>query len=158
MDKGAFGAFMGEAHEYLAAGILMRMGFLVSVHTSRGGAFDIIILGFRNYSQDRGGNTFLRAQVKTMNGPLTFVAGVRAGADRTYRSGVKAYKYTEKHHDLIIGVDKETLDLYFVPTRFISAWGKSISKSKLGPLKNNVDVLLNWNDDFLSRLGGELSR
>jgi hypothetical protein len=76
--------------------------------------------------------------------------------DRYYRSGVKEYKYSEKDHDLIIGVQVETLDLYLVPTRFISKWGKSRSVNKLQVLKNNWDILLNWNDEFLSELETKL--
>lgn len=81
---------------------------------------------------------------------------MRGGIDRYYRAGVKEYKYTEKDQDLIIGVHVDTLDLYLVPTRFISNWGKSRTIKKLQPLKNNWDILLNWNDEFLNELEGQL--
>ena len=58
-----------------------------------------------------------------------------------HRSGVKEYKYTTEHCDLIIGVDVKTLDLYLVPTKFTERWGKSKAVSTLEPLKNNWDIL-----------------
>ncbi len=57
--------------------------------------------------------------------------GIRAGTDRICFPEVKGYKYTPKHNDLIIGVDRATLDLYLVPTRYIDRWGNSVSKQKL---------------------------
>jgi len=151
-DLGAFAALMGEAHQYLVTGILMRLGFLVSVITVRAGTFDIIIPAFEDFAREKENNILLRAQVRTVRNSLSFMGGIRAGVDRIYIDGVKEYKYTTKHNDLIIGVDQRTLDLYFVPTKFIGRWGKSVSKNKLEPLKNNVAILLNWNDDFLRRL------
>ncbi len=79
-------------------------------------------------------------------------AGTRGGIDREYKSEAKAYKYTEEHNDLIIGFDKDSFDLYLVPTRFTSRWGKSISKNELGFLKNYWDLLINWNGQFLDTL------
>lgn len=155
-DAGSYAALLGEAHQYLVTGLLMRLGFLVSVITVRGGTFDLIIPAFEHFAVDNERNVLLRTQVRTMRDSLKFTAGTRSGADRIYIPGVKVYKYTLKHNDLIIGVDQETLDLYFVPTSFIEKWGKSVSKLKLLPLKNNIDVLLNWNDAFLSHLKARL--
>jgi hypothetical protein len=151
-DKGSFAALLGEAHQYLVTAILMRLGFLVSVITVRAGTFDIILPVFENFKKEKEWNILLRCQVKTIRNSLRFIGGTRAGVDRVYLPGVKEYKYTTKHNDLIIGVDPETLDLFFVPTRFIYKWGKSVSKNKLAPLKNNVSVLLNWNDKYLNKL------
>jgi hypothetical protein len=69
---------------------------------------------------------------------------------------VKEYKYTTKHSDLIIGIDKYTLDLYLIPTRFIEKWGSSRSVGLMQPLRNNWDVLLNWNNEFLGKLEASL--
>ena len=151
VNKGKFASRLGEAHEYLAASLLIRIGFVVSVHASRGGTYDLIIEGFENFKRNPRKHRLLRAQIKTMNG-LKFIGGTRAGVDRVYKPGVKAYKYTPEHSDLIIGVDRHTLDLYFVPTRFIKRWGVSVAKKKIEPLKNNLDVLLNWNARFLKSL------
>lgn len=155
-NRGAFAALLGEAHQYLVTGLLMRLGFLVSVITVRGGTFDLIIPAYENFTQDREKVALVRAQVRTIRQSLRFTGGVRAGVDRIYLPEVKGYKYTPRHNDLIIGVDQLTLDLYLVPTRYIERWGKSVSKSKLQPVKNNWQILLNWNDDFLSQLGSKL--
>ena len=85
-------------------------------------------------------------------GSIAFSAGSRGGVDRVYKSGKKTYKYTTKHNDLIIGFNQDTFDLYLLPTRYIKKWGTSKAISKLEPLKNNWDILLNWNDVFLSKL------
>lgn len=153
-EKGSFAALLGEAHQYLVAGILMRLGFLVSVITVRGGTYDLIIPVYENFTRDKDRLVLLRAQVRTLRQSLRFVGGLRAGSGMV--SFYRGYKYTPKHNDLIIGVDQSTLDLYLVPTRYIDRWGNSVSKSKLQPLKNNWQILLNWNDDFLSQLGNEL--
>ncbi len=76
--------------------------------------------------------------------------------DREYKSGVKEYKFTTEHNDLLIGVDPETLDLYLIPTLLTEEWGKGRAVSKLKPLKNNWDILLNWNDEFLRKLQKQL--
>jgi len=155
-NKGAFAALLGEAHQYLVTGLLMRLGFFVSVITVRGGSFDLIVPVYENLAQDKEKIVLIRAQVRTMKQSLRFIGGVRAGVDRIYLPQIKGYKYTPKHNDLIIGVDQSTLDLYLVPTRYIERWGNSVSKSKLQPLKNNWQILLNWNDDFLSQLESRL--
>ena len=92
----------------------------------------------------------LRAQVKTSDGGITFVGGSRGGVNREYKSGVKTYKYTVAHSDLILGIDKSTLDIYVVPTRFIEKWGGSRATSKMQPLKDNWDILINWNKEYLT--------
>lgn len=158
MNSGAFNALLGEAHQYLVTGILMRLGFLVSVITVRAGVYDIILPAFEDFPKEKEKKILLRVQVRTVRDSLKLTAGTRGGVDRYYRSGVKEYKYTPKDCDLIIGIDRQTLDLYFVPTRFIGRWGKSVSKRKLEPLKNNVEILLNWNKSFLRRLEDNLHR
>jgi len=100
----------------------------------------------------------LRAQVRTISKgcSIKLIGGVRGGENRYYRSGVKECKYTTEHSDLIIGVDVKTLDLYLVPTKFTERWGKSKTISTLELLKNNWDILLNWNDEYLGKLGSQL--
>ena len=83
--RGAFAALLGEAHEYLVAGLLMRMGFLVSVITVRGGSFDIILPAFKDFSNEVKPRELLRVQVKTIRNSLSFVGGQRGGVDRIYR-------------------------------------------------------------------------
>ena len=155
MDPAKHAATLGEAHELIVAGILIRLGFEVSMVFTKGGPYDLIVMA---YEEPGGRKIPLRVQVKTASkeGNISLIAGTRGGVDRIYIRGAKEYKYTEEHNDLIIGVDRKTLDLYLIPTRFISKWGKSRSIRKLGPLKNNWDILLNWNDRFLSELEKKL--
>jgi hypothetical protein len=145
-------ALLGDAHEMIVAGILTRLGFEVGLISAKGGPYDLWVMGYKEY---HGEIKPLRVQVKTISkrGGIRFVGGVRGGINRHYiRPSPKEYKYTEKDQDLIIGVKIDTLDLYLVPTRFISKWGKSRSVRKLDLLKNNWDILLNWNDSFLEKL------
>jgi len=152
MDKGKHAALLGEAHEFIATGILMRLGFGVSVVSVRGGPYDLIIPAYEDFNAHPEKTVLLRAQTKTMTNSLRFIGGTRAGVNRIYIAGVKTYKYTEKDNDLILGVDEASLDLYLVPTCHIAKWGSSKSKTKLQPYRNNWDILLNWNDTFLKRL------
>ena len=154
LDKGRYAASLGDAHQYLVIGILMRLGFQVAHVTDRGLPYDIVIRAFKK----KGGETVLiRCQVRTIRkGRISFIAGTRAGVDREYKSGVKEYKFTTEHNDLLIGVDPETLDLYLIPTLLTEEWGKGRAVSKLKPLKNNWDILLNWNDEFLRKLQKQL--
>jgi hypothetical protein len=159
LEKGSFEALLVEAHQYLVTGILMRLGFLVSVITVRGGTFDLVIPAYENHVIDRARRVLIRAQVRTIGkkGGLSLLGGRRAGRGMIVLEAYKrGYKYTPEHNDLIIGVDRETLDLYLAPTRYLAMWGRSISKGRLGPLKNKFDILLNWNDAYLADLAKEL--
>lgn len=149
---GAFAADLGIANEYIVTGLLIRLGFDVGVVQLTRTPFDLWIYSFVKPGSDR---VSLRAQIKTISkgGSVKFGAGTRSGADREYKSGVKEYKYTTEHNDLIIGIDRTTFDLYLIPTFFIEKWGKSKSVGTMSILKNNWEILLNWNAEFLSKLG-----
>jgi len=157
IDKGKFAARLGDAHQLIVAGILMRLGFYVSLSLIKGESFDLVVFA---YEGPGGKQIPLRCQVKTSepNRSVRFVAGIRGGIDREYKHpSPKEYKYTTQHNDIIIAVDRDTLDLYLIPTRFVEKWKeKSKALSKLEPLKNNWEILLNWNDEFLSQLEKEL--
>jgi hypothetical protein len=156
LDPAKHAALLGDAHEMIVAGLLTRLGFEVGLISAKGGPYDLWVI---SYERPRGEIRPLRVQVRTVSkgGSIKFIGGVRAGVNRYYRAGVKEYKYTEQDHDLMIGVDRDTLDLYLVPTRFLSKWGKSRTIRKLQPLKNNWDILLNWNDDFLNMVEKQLT-
>ena len=94
--------------------------------------------------------------MKTLDNSLHLIGGIRAGVDRTYKAGIKEYKYSLADADLIIGIDKNNLDLYLLPVLFIAKLGKSIGKGKLTGLKNNWNLLLNWNSTYLDALKNEL--
>jgi hypothetical protein len=155
LEKAKFAASLGDANEYIVTGLLIRLGFDTAVMVVKGQPYDLLASAFK---QPKGERALLRCQIKTVSksGGIRFIGGSRAGVNRHYIPGMKTYKYTTEHNDLVIGVDVRTLDLYLVPTRFIAKWGKSISISKIQPLKNNWDILLNWNDDFLTKLESRL--
>ena len=103
-------ALLGDAHEMVVAGILSRLGFEVGLLAAKGGAYDLWVIAFRGRSRKIQP---LRVQIKTVSGggSIGFTGGQRGGVDRIYIPGVKAYKYTEKDNDLIIGIKPDTLDL-----------------------------------------------
>jgi hypothetical protein len=156
IEEGKFAARLGDAHQLIVAGILMRLGFHVSLSLIKGEPFDLVVFA---YERPGGKQIPLRCQVKTSepNKSVRFIAGIRGGIDREYKHpSPKEYKYTTQHNDLIIAVDRNTLNLYLIPTRFVEKWGKSKALSKLEPLRNNWEILLNWNDEFLSQLEKKL--
>lgn len=162
IDKSKFNSNLGTAHELIATGFLMRLGFDVSVSSVKGGSYDLLITSYtRGYgSQER----IIRAQVKTCGTGLKFIGGIRAGVDRAYTQKdttkelvIKKYKYTVKDNDLIIGIQRRTCDMYLVPTIFLKHFGESKSIKKLAPLKNRWELLLNWNEKFLKKIFGEIT-
>jgi hypothetical protein len=157
LDRAKHAALLGDAHELIVAGLLSRLGFEVGLLSAKGGAYDLWVIA---YEKPQGEIRPIRVQVRTISkgGSIKFIGGVRGGKDRYYKSGVKEYKYTTKDNDLIIGVHSKTLDLYLVPTKSTLAWGKSKSIVGLDALKNNWDVLLNWNDEFLNKLEASLPK
>jgi hypothetical protein len=154
-EKGAFAADLGASNEFIVTGILIRLGFDVGVMQVSRSPYDLWLFA---YSRPRGIQIPLRVQIKTVSGSgsIKLGGGTRGGVDRTYKSGVKEYKYTTEHNDLIIGIDKSSLDLYLIPTQFIEDWGKSKAISHLQLLKNNWDLLLNWNKAYLAKLKSKL--
>lgn len=156
VEKGKFSSNLGTAHEFYATGILMRLGFDVSVSSVKGGSYDVLITVFENgYNSE---SRIIKAQVKTTAGnSLKFIGGIRGGADRAYTSTTKqlvdkSYKYSPELNDLVIGINKATGNMYLVPTVFLKHFGKSISTNRISVLKNNWEILLNWNSKFLRGL------
>lgn len=148
------GAPLGDAHELFVRAIMMRLGFEVGKVDLSSGPYDLILAA---HTKPGGEKLFLRVQIKTISGTsLTLGGGSRGGVDREYKSGVKTYKYSEEHNELIFGVDKENFDIYVFPTRFASKYGTSISKNKLGICKNNWDILMNWNEEYLKKIEKQL--
>lgn len=160
MERGSFAALLGEAHQYLVSGALMRLGFLVSLFPVRGGTYDIIVVAYEDFQKAPHKRALVRTQVKTLsnNGSLSLVGGRRAGRGMEHRGTdyLKGYKYTTEHNDLIVGVDRNTLDFYFVPTQMTAKWGPAVSRRRLAPLRNRIEVLLNWNSVYLEALGRQI--
>ena len=155
LDPAKHAALLGDAHEMIVAGILARLGFEVGLIAAKGGPYDLWVIGFQSPRKEIQP---LRVQIRTVSkgGSVKFIGGVRGGVNRHYIPGVKEYKYTEEDNDLIIGIHVDTLDLYLIPTKFISKWGKSRTINKLKLLKNNWDLLLNWNEEFLNQVENQL--
>jgi len=150
MNESRFAATLGDAHEHIVLGLLVRAGFEVGKVDVSSTPYDLIVGGYTNEKMTE--KKFLRVQVKTIRNSLTLKGGARAGTDRTYKSDVKTYKYTTEHNDIMIGIDKENLDLYIVPTVITEKFNSSVSKIKLKYFKNNWDIFLNWNKDYLKKL------
>ncbi len=154
LEKGRFNALLGEAHQHIIAGLLMRAGFFVAAAPVRTEPYDLIVIAYRDHKNRPEEKVLLRAQCRTISKgkSLRLVGGVRAGIDREYRHpSPKEYKYTEKHNDLIIAIDEDDFALYIVPTRLTREWGKSVSIARLKPFRNRFDLLLNWRDEYLER-------
>lgn len=157
LDPGRYSALLGEANQHIIAGLLMRAGFAVASAPIRTGPYDLIITAYPNRREEPNKTILLRAQCRTVEKSMRLVGGLRGGIDRRYiRPSPKEYRYTEEHNDLLIGIHKQGLHLYIVPTRFTLLWGKSVSVGKLEPLRDRYDLLLNWRDDFLETVKAEL--
>ena len=155
LDKGKMAANLGDAHEHIVAGILIRLGFDVGIVDVSGTKYDMLVIAFEKPPPD-GKKVILRAQVRTASRSVSFIGGGRGGIDREYKSGVKTRKFTTKDSDLILAIDRSCFDVYVIPTEFIARWGNSKAISKMQPLKNNWDILLNWNHNFLKSLESKL--
>lgn len=153
------GNILGDAHEHFVVAILMRLGFEVSITELSAEPYDCIVFAFDKPPSEGGEKFALTTQVKTCTNSISLTGGTRAGVDRIYdaeETEDKSYKYTPDIVDLLIGVDKENIDLYLLPAFFTTDWGKSKSLNKIEPLKNNWDVLINWNTEFLEDLKYDL--
>ena len=165
LEPSKFDALMGDANEMIVAGIITRWGFEVGVLMAKGGAYDLWVMGYERPPKPGEKPVLrpLRVQVKTVakGGTIKLGGGTRGGRDRAYKSTEKvlvnkSYKYTTEHNDLIIGVDTASLDLYLVPTCLTTKWGMSKNVRGLSVLKNNYEILLNWNNQFLNELSKQL--
>lgn len=156
VEQGKFTSYLRQAHQLLVAAILVRLGFAVSISRVKGGPYDLLITVYEKgpHSKPR----IIRGAVKTASktGDVRFIGGQRARVNRIYVPGVKKYKYSQEHNDMVIGVDRLTLDLYLIPTRFLEKFGNTRRLTRLQPLRNNWDILLNWNEEFLVDLEQQL--
>ncbi len=154
LERGKFSALLGEAHQHIIAGLLMRAGFFVAAAPVRTEPYDLIVIAYRDHKNRPDEKVLLRTQCRTVSKgkSLHLVGGVRAGIDRDYRHpSPKEYKYTEEHNDLIVAIDEDDFSLYIVPTRLTKGWGKSVSIHKLELFRNRFDLLLNWRDEYLEQ-------
>jgi hypothetical protein len=140
-ETGRRGAVEGFANEHIAVGILMKRYQNVSLVDLPLSHYDIIIA----IKQDDGREDIIRAQVKTARDSISFVGGVRGGADRTYKSDVKKYRQDTTKADVVIGVreiEQGKYNLYFVPTCLIEALNQDrIAINRIEMLRENYDIL-----------------
>ncbi|MFW6008941.1 MAG: hypothetical protein ACOCP8_06725 [archaeon] len=155
------GNILGDAHEHFVVAVMMRLGFEVAITELSAGPYDCLIVVYNDFYNQKHDSSkdLLRVQIKTARKSLPLTGGGRAGIDRIYNTDEtedKTYKYTSDIVDLIIGVDKYTLDIYIVPAIYAEEWGSSKSLNLLQPLKNKWNILLNWNSDYINKLKYEL--
>jgi len=140
-ETGRRGAVEGFANEHIAVGILMKRYQNVSLVDLPLSHYDIIIA----IKQDDGREDIIRAQVKTARDSISFVGGVRGGADRTYKSDVKKYRQDTTKADVVIGVheiEQGKYVLYFVPTCLIEVLDQDkISIHRIELLRENYEML-----------------
>ena len=103
---------LGDAHELIARGVLMRLGFKVGPMDLSSGASDLFLEVYPDHARNPLERRIIGAQVKTASGSLPLGVSGRGGIDRTYKSSEKQYKYTCDHTELIIGVEPDEIDLY----------------------------------------------
>ena len=124
-NKGLFASMLGEAHQHIIAGILLRLGFAIATAPIRTEEYDLIVTAYPDQKGQPEKEILLRAQCRTVQRgkSLRLVGGIRGGVDRKYlRPSPKEYKYTEEHNDLILAIEMETLDIFVVPTRLTKHW------------------------------------
>jgi hypothetical protein len=63
-DPSAFAARLGDAHEFIVTGILMRLGFAVGTMQVKGVPYDLWLLA---YNKPKGKQVSLRVQIKTIS-------------------------------------------------------------------------------------------
>lgn len=157
MNTGKFATMLGNAHEFIVIGVLLRLGLEVGKVDASSSAYDLFVYAFKDFDYEKDNpdtkthadRIFLRTQIKTVNGSLHVGGGARGGIDRDYKSNVKTYRYTTEHNDLVIGVDRDNLDFYILPTYLAyEHFRKTVSPNRLGFFKNNYDILFNWERDW----------
>ena len=89
MTDGLFSATLGDAHEHIVLGILIRLGLEVGKVDVSSTPYDLIIRPYENPKTKS--SSFIRAQIKTVKTSLSFSGGSRGGIDREYKSNVKTY-------------------------------------------------------------------
>jgi len=146
VKKGMQASVDGFAHEHIVVGMLMKRYQNVSLVDLPLSSYDIIIARKNESAKE----DIIKAQVKTATKGISFIGGVRGGADRTYKSDVKRYTQSTATSDCVIGLhpkDSDSFDLYFVPTCLIEELHQgSISLKKIAKFKNNYEVLEHCKD------------
>ena len=63
-DEGFFKSMLGEAHQHIIAGILLRLGFAIAAAPVRTGAYDLIVTAYFDRDRQPEKEILLRAQCR----------------------------------------------------------------------------------------------
>lgn len=137
IDSGIFRTMNGNADEMIAIGRVIKAGFPCSKVDVTNAKYDAIV--------DLGGcKKLLRIQIKgTGGGSIYFTGGYRSGQQINRNVPSRAYKYSDKDCDLIIGINTNTSECYIIPIQDIKDWGNSKSLNQLSEYKENWQILIN---------------
>ena len=136
--QGIFRTMNGNSDEFIAIGRIIKAGFACSKVDITNAKYDAVI--------DISGKkkiTLLRIQIKgTSTDSLNFQGGIRSGKqiDKTAKS--RAYKYSKKDCDIILGVNSINGDCYIIPVEDIQEWSITKRLSKLEKYKENWSYFL----------------
>ena len=94
LSKGKLASAKGFANESRLLASLPERGYNASRVDLPHSTYDIVV--------EKSAHDIIRVQVKTVSstGSVSFKGGVRGGADREYKSGVKEYTKVPKHRML----------------------------------------------------------
>jgi hypothetical protein len=136
IDSGIFRTMNGNADEMIAVGRVIKAGFPCSRVDVTNAKYDAIV--------DLGGyQKLLRIQIKgTGSDVIGFTGGYRSGKQINREVQSRAYKYTEKDCDLILGIDTNNSDCYIIPIADIEKWGNTKPLSQLQDYKENWQILI----------------
>ncbi len=136
IESGVFRTMNGNADEMIAIGRVIKAGFPCSRVDITNAKYDAIV--------DLGGQQkLLRIQIKGTGGDsLSFIGGYRSGQQISRDVPSRAYKYTERDCDLIIGINTKNGDCYIIPIQDLKQWGNSKSLSYLEKYKENWNILI----------------
>ena len=154
--KGKLASAKGFANESRLLAALLERGHNASRVDLPHSTYDIVV--------EMSAQDIIRVQVKTVGpkGSVSFKGGVRGGADREYRSGVKEYTQSTETSDVVVGVKsarangEKEIDFYFIPTLYIEKLGqKSLSVNKIPQAKNDWQILTGCKDkEFVEQIFG----
>lgn len=141
-DKGKLASAKGFANENRLLAALLERGYNASRVDLPHSTYDLVV--------EIDKSNIIRIQVKTVSssGSVSFKGGIRGGADREYKSGVKEYIQNTETSDIVVGVrsqrangDKE-IDFWFIPTCYIEKLNQaSLSVNKIKITQNNWHIL-----------------
>ena len=141
-EKGKLASAQGFANENRLLAALLERGYNASRVDLPHSTYDLVV--------EIDKSNIIRIQVKTVSGSgsVSFRGGIRGGADREYKSGIKEYIQNRETSDIVVGVrsqrdngDKE-IDFWFIPTCYIEKLNQSsLSVNKINIAKNNWHIL-----------------